>query len=253
MLVVALLLLATVRRARPLADRARGRSAAPACSGRSRGRRSSRSRSACSSLAAARRSWWPVAAAVGRGRRRLRASPRSSTTSRRAPTGSRATCPTRRHRRRRRGRCRPGSGLHGHDSLGEPSIRSHWESLQGRDPHGHPPPAGLRARERGHDRAALRREAEGRRVELHGARRGDRDRRRAALPRVGAGALRRPRPRGLDGATAPPPGSPPALAATLALAIQTDAHWRALARVLLCGGWPGPLYHRTEEETRWPE
>ena len=109
------------------------------------------------------------------------------------------------------------------EPLGEP---------EGRHSHGHAPPPGLRPRERGHDRAALRREARGRRVELHGARRRDRDPRRAPLPRPGRrrSSSRCSAPPGE--ATAPPPRSPPALAATLALAIQTDALRRALARVL---------------------
>ncbi len=66
---------------------------------------------------------------------------------------------------------------------------------EGRDPHGDPPSAGLRPRQRRPDRLAHRDAAEGRRVELHGARRGGRRPRCGALRRVVRRAPRRARPR----------------------------------------------------------
>ena len=101
-----------------------------------------------------------------------------------------------------------------------------------RDPDGAPPPAGLRARERGDDRAALRREAEGRRVELHRARS-----RRPGWPARCCSSPGASRCSSVS--SAPPgraicsrPGSAAALTATLALAVQTDVDRRALARIL---------------------
>ena len=136
MLVIALLLLATLR---------------AGCADRDRPRRRLRRRPALDVLALvdrrardrpARRRRRPpqLVARCRRGRRRrrrLRLSPRSSTTSRRAPTGSRPTCPTRRRRRSAKGPLPTGSGLSGTYSIGEPSIRSHLGQPEDGHPHGH--------------------------------------------------------------------------------------------------------------------
>ena len=105
------------------------------------------------------------------------------------------------------------SGLKGTVSIGEPSIKSHWESLEGGDPNGHAPPPGLRARQRRHDRSALRREDRGGRVELHRARRRDRDRRGAPVHRLEPGPVLDAAQTGLAGrsrrSSRSPPRSPP--------------------------------------------
>ena len=129
MLVVALLLLATVRAAPGTRGGARRRSAARACSGRSRARRSSRSLSG---------SWCspPPAVAAGPCRRPRSSSPpasasrRSSTRSRLGRTGFPSDLPYQQAQARSKGPLPTGSGLDSTVSLGEPSIRSHLDSLR---------------------------------------------------------------------------------------------------------------------------
>ena len=126
-------------------------------------------------LAIGLRRWWPVAAAVRRRGRRARVRldlPRrrpadalvrlGSPVPGGAGEGERPATPLERPERHREPRRAVDQ-----EPLGEP---------EGRHPDGRPPPAGLRARQRRHDRPALRREDRGGRVELHGDRSGDRPR-----------------------------------------------------------------------------
>ena len=127
---IALLLLATTRRRGPARDRARRSSAAPACSGRSRARRSSRSPVGLLVLAVARRRWWPAAAAVGR--RVAVGFAFASVFHDIAPRTHwfKSDLPYQEAQAQAKGPLPTDSGLSGTYSIGEPSIKSHWESLK---------------------------------------------------------------------------------------------------------------------------
>ena len=129
MLVVALLLLASVRRLRPLAV-----VLAVLCGA---GLLWTFSRSSIVALAvglvvlaAARRRWWPLPAAVAVARRRLRVRRRSSTTIAPRTHWFASDLPYQVAQAKAKGPLPHGSGLSGTVSLGEPSIKSHLDSLR---------------------------------------------------------------------------------------------------------------------------
>ncbi len=160
--------------ARPVVGGGRPRSSAPACSGRTRGLRSSRSCSGFSSsrLLQRRPRLVLVAAAwlllsFGFVRAFPTIGPGTSYTAERDRLPPRTTQPQRGEERRRP------------LGIADASTTSHCAEPARRDPDGRPPPAGLRSRQRGRDRLADGRGDQGGRVDVHR----DRGRRRESPAR----------------------------------------------------------------------
>ena len=196
--------------------------------------------SACCSRSRAPRSWRsPAGSSCSRsssaaGGRRSPPPRRSS-----PPSGRRST---RRSRRRRRGRRRTSScSASGRGELGvppgetvaldEPSIRSHLTALRDGVETVVEHPQGYGLGNAGATALRRRRPAQGRRVDLHGARRRDGLARRARVRRLEPRAALGARARGRRGVAA-------AFAAVLAIAVQTDVlgtPWLAYVVWILAG------------------
>ncbi len=197
-------------------------------------------------LAVALRRWWPVVGdrCRARGRRRLRL--RLHVCRARDALLPGRTCPYQEEQARKHGDLPGGSSLA--LNPGEPSLRSHWRSLRDGIETVFEHPAGLRARQRRRDRAfasACRSAPVSRTTRRPASRRGSPARccsSRGASRCSSRSCARRGLPTDATYRVAAA-GAAAALAAVLALAVQTDAYgvpWLAYCLWWLCGSLVEP-------------